>query len=376
MITLRKLCTFRALAFALILVAWHQPGAALQLTGLYSQQIAVSNESDSERDRAITDALAAVIVKVTGEQRWLENPAIERAIDNALSYVEGISYESKEIELPIEDNSVADDPANSTFYTVEQRYINVDFAATLIDELLAGADIPVWDSNRPSVLVWMILQTADGERSFLTDAARPEIVQVMQDFAEQRGLPIIFPVMDFQDRRNLSVDVAWDLNEEAISNASQRYDADSILSGRLHFAASGELVGRWKFIFGGETEEFDEYDEKLQAYLYKPLDRITNRLAGYFAINPDTSNQQFVRLRVDGVKNLSAYSALLSYVQNLGLVENVTAAELDGERIELQLGVFGDSRQLFEQIALDRDLLPIESSSISSQSILHYRWTR
>lgn len=377
MITLHKLCTLRSLIPTLILLLWLQPVGALQLTGLYSQQIAVSNESDSERDRAVTDALAAVIVKVTGEQRYLENPAIQSAIANALSYVAGISYDSKQIELPIEDNSIGGDPANSTYYTIEQRYVNVDFAATLIDDLLAQAGIPVWDSNRPSVLVWMVLQTADGERSFLTDAARPEIVQALQDFAEQRGLPIIFPVMDFEDRRNLSVDVAWDLvDEEAISNASERYDADSILAGRLHFTASGELVGFWKFMFGGETEEFNEYDENLQAYLYKPLNRITNRLAAYFAINPETSNQQFIRLRVDGIKNLSAYSALLSYVQNLGMVENVTAAELDGERIEFQLGVFGDSRQLFEQIALDRDLLPIDRSSRGSQTLLHYRWTR
>ncbi|NQV69078.1 MAG: DUF2066 domain-containing protein [Pseudohongiella sp.] len=376
MMTLRKLYTLKRLILATVLFVWLQPGAALPLTGLYSQQIAVSNEGDSERERAVTAALAAVIVKVTGEQRWLENPVIESAIANALSYVEGISFESKPVELPIEDNSVGNDPANAAFYTVEQRYINVDFAASLIDELLAKADIPVWDSNRPSVLLWMVLQNAAGERSFLTGDGRPDIVQVIQDFAEQRGLPIIFPVLDFEDRRNLSVDTAWIQDEEAINNASQRYDADSILSGRLHFTDSGELIGVWKFIFQDETEVFDDVDEDLQAYLYKPLDRITNRLAGYFAIVPETSNQQIVRLRVDGIKNLSAYSALLSYVQSLGLVENVTAAELDGERIELQLGLFGDSRQLFEQIALDRDLRPIQDSSANPPSLLHYRWTR
>lgn len=376
MINLKKLCAVKTLLLASILFTWQQGASALQITGLYNQQIAVRNESDSERDRAVTDALTAVIVKVTGQQSWLEHPAIEAAIADALSYVEGISYESKQIELPIEDNSVANDPANSSFYTVEQRYINVDFAATLIDRLLADADIPVWDSNRPSVLVWMILQNAAGERRFLTADSRPDILQIMRDFAEQRGLPVIFPVLDFEDRRNLSVDVAWALEEEAISNASRRYDADSILAGRLHFDASGELLGLWKFIFGGETEEFDELDDDLQAYLHKPLDRITNRLAGYFAINPETSDQQLVQLRVDGIKNLSAYSALVSYVQNLGLVENVITTELDGERIELQLGVFGNRQQLFEQIALDRDLLPIESSSASSQPFLHYRWTR
>ena len=46
-----------------------QPGAALQLTGLYSQQIAVSNESDSERDRAGTDD-GRVHVTRDGGQMW------------------------------------------------------------------------------------------------------------------------------------------------------------------------------------------------------------------------------------------------------------------------------------------------------------------
>ena len=91
---------------------------------------------------------------------------------------------------------------------------------------------------------------------------------------------------------------------------------------------------------------------------------------------PETSNLQFVRLRVEGIKNLSAYSALLGYVNNLGMVESIAAAELDGERLELQLGLLGNAGQLFELIALDRDLLPIESSLANSSSVLHYRWTR
>jgi hypothetical protein len=63
-------------------------------------------------------------------------------------------------------------------------------------------------------------------------------------------------------------------------------------------------------------------------------------------------------------------------VNNLGLVQSVAAAELDGERLELELGLVGDVVQLYELIALDRDLLPIESSLSRSDSLLHYRWTR
>ncbi len=377
MIAQLKKITLVSLLMALPLISL-QPSLALQVTGLYSQQIPVINDGEAERNRAFKEALAAVVVKVSGDPRWLENPSIERAIAQAQNYVEATSYISESIQLPLEDNTASGDADTEQFYTAEQRIISVNFAAGLIDELLAEANIPVWDGNRPSVLVWMVLQSSSGDREFLTADSNPEIVKVMQDFALARGLPIIFPVLDFEDRRALTENIAWNLDEAAISGASARYGADSILAGRLHFTASGELVGLWQFQFQEEADVFDGFDSELQSYLYDPLNRITTRLAGYFAILPESIEGETIRLRIDGIKDLNAYSSLLNYVENLGLVDTVTTAEVDGERIELRLGLVGDTRQLYEQIALDRDLLPInntlEDSSLST--LLHYRWTR
>ncbi len=362
---------------------------ALQVNGLYEQRVAIANESDTERDRAFREALEAVLLKITGERRWLEHPVLQQAVRNAQSYVEGISYASETVEViadelprpadPDVDQAGQVDPelaASSLPALREQRYIDVNFAASLLDELLASANIPVWDSNRPSVLAWMVLQNAEGERSMLTADSNPRIIAIIQDFATERGLPIIFPVLDFEDRRALSEEALWTQDEAVISVASSRYGADSVLSGRLLFTASGELVGLWQFIFQGQVEVFDGYDEELAGYLNAPLDRITNQLASYFAIVPETSSQQVVRLRVEGIKDLSGYSALVSYVSSLGLVQSVSMAALDGERLELQLGLLGDPQQLFELIALDRDLLPITSSQLDPRTVLHYRWTR
>jgi uncharacterized protein len=374
---LKQISLYSLMLLTLLLISW-QPSVALQVSGLYSQQIPVTNDGEAERNRAFREALAAVVVKVSGDPRWLENPAIERAIAQAQNYVEATTYISELIQLPLEDNTASADTDEEQFYTTEQRIISVNFAAALIDELLADADIPVWDGNRPSVLVWMVLQSSAGDREFLTADSNPEIVKVMQDFAVARGLPIIFPVLDFEDRRTLSENTAWNLDEAAISSASERYGADSILAGRLHFTASGELVGLWQFQFQDEADVFDGFDSELQSYLYEPLNRITTQLAGYFAILPESIDGETIRLRIDGIKNLNAYSALLNYVENLGLVAAVTTAEVDGERIELQLSLVGDTRQLYEQIALDRDLVPInntlEDSSLAT--LLHYRWTR
>jgi hypothetical protein len=374
---LKQIALYFLLLLTLPLISWEH-SAALQVSGLYSQQIPVTNDGEAERNRAFREAFAAVVVKVSGDPRWLENLAIERAIAQAQNYVEATSYISESIQLPLEDNTLPLDSDEEQFYTAEQRIISVNFAAALINELLEDAGIPVWDDNRPSVLVWMVLQNSAGEREFLTVGSNPEIVKVMQDFAAARGLPIIFPVLDFEDRKSLSENIAWNLDEAAISSASERYGADSILAGRLHFTASGELVGLWQFRFQEETDVFDGFDSELKSYLYDPLNRITTQLAGYFAILPESIDGGTVRLRIDGIKNLNDYSSLLNYVENLGLVATVTTAEVDGERIELQLSLVGDTRQLYEQIALDRDLLPIyntvEDSSFAT--LLHYRWTR
>ena len=374
---LKQIALYFLLLLTLPLISWEH-SLALQVSGLYSQQIPVTNDGEAERNRAFREAFAAVVVKVSGDPRWLENLAIERAIAQAQNYVEATSYISESIQLPLEDNTLPLDSDEEQFYTAEQRIISVNFAAALINELLEDAGIPVWDDNRPSVLVWMVLQNSAGEREFLTVGSNPEIVKVMQDFAAARGLPIIFPVLDFEDRISLSENIAWNLDEAAISSASERYGADSILAGRLHFTASGELVGLWQFRFQEETDVFDGFDSELKSYLYDPLNRITTQLAGYFAILPESIDGDTVRLRIDGIKNLNDYSSLLNYVENLGLVATVTTAEVYGERIELQLSLVGDTRQLYEQIALDRDLLPIyntlEDSSFAT--LLHYRWTR
>lgn len=387
------------LAVALVVMPLH--GWALPVTGLYSHRVAVANESDGERNRAFREAFEAVVLKVTGDPRWLEHAAVQSAVANAQSYVEAISYTSQMVpveQVPQEatpdnqgdavngqedtsqlDENLADQqPANPvpTPTEREQRFINVDFAQNLINQMLVSADIPIWDNNRPSVLVWMVLQDPGGQRTMLTADGNPEIISIMQDFAQSRGLPIIFPVLDFEDRRALSEDQVWALETDAIRQASARYGADSMLAGRVYFTAAGQLVGLWQFIFQDQVEMFDGVDTSLQSYLNAPLNRITSNLAAYFAITPEAALREKVLVRVDGVDNISEYSALLAYVRNLGLVESVATTGLDGERIELTLSLIGNAMQLNELIALDRGLLPVGGAIAPDSGLLHYRWTR
>ena len=373
----------------------------LPVAGIYSERVPVANETDAERSQAFKNALQIVVVRATGEQRNLSHPAVQEALANAQSYVEAIRYisetvfpastrQANELQQTLPEDTVErkgdenpdgrmldqDQQRQVVPAAIEQRFIEVEFSSVLIERMLANAQIPLWGSNRPSVLIWMALQDESGNRSLMTSDINNDIIDHIKGFADVRGLPVLFPVLDFEDRRNLSADLVWRLDEQAIRTASLRYGADSILTGRLHFTSSGELVGLWQFQFQGDSETFDGFSTDLVEYLNGPLERITARLAQHFAILPGADLSASAILRVDGISDLQDYSALLAYVGGLGLVDNVVTSQVAGERLELRLDLVGDPQQLYELIALDRDLLPIESSMAVSSGLLHYRWTR
>lgn len=336
----------------------------LPVAGLYEQRVAVENESLAERNRAYQVAFRRMILKVTGDERWLESARIRDASGSAGDYVQAFAYATEETAGRVAG------------LVAGQRYLEVQFSAPLINQLLAAEEIPVWGSNRPSVLIWMALQDASGRRSLLNSETGAEIVDYMRRFGEERGLPIIFPLLDLQDRRDLPVDAIWAQDELAIRAASNRYDPDSILAGRLLFTATGELVGLWQFQFMDEAQTFDGFDSELESYLEQPLTRITSQLAGHFGLVPGGQSEQSVRLRVDGIGDFSDYSALVEYVRGIGLVQAADIVSVDGERLELLLDLQGNADQLYDLIALDRDLLPINSGENADSPLLHYRWMR
>lgn len=364
------------LLLALLSLACSQRLAALPVSGLYAHEVVVAGQSVEERNRAFQEALAAVVVKVTGDSRWLENSAVRQALQNAGNLVQEIQYRSETVTPPPPTDVI--DPGAQASAAMPQQisYMNVIFAREPIDRLLANAAIPVWDSNRPSVLIWVVLQYDNGERRMLSADSQPEIIDYIQQFARLRGVPILFPVLDFEDRQTLSLEQLWALDSPAIERASGRYGADSILAGRLHLSGNGDLVGLWQFSFRDQVLNFDSFDTDLKNYVFEPLDLVTTRLAEHFAIIRPDSSEEKVRMLITGVRNLGAYTELLTMLQGLSIVNGVVTSSLEGESLELELSLLGSRQQLYELIALDRALLPVNERPAETDSILSYRWTR
>jgi hypothetical protein len=329
---------------------------ALPVDGLYSQEIVVENQSEAERERAYRDAFGRVIVKVTGERRWLEHPRIRDAVQRASTYVAEVSYQSAVLE----------------------RRVAVRFDQSLIDELLNLAQIPVWDRNRASVLLWVTVQTSDGSRAMLGSSSEHELLAQAREFAAERGVPVLIPLLDLTDRRMVSVDQGWDLDADALREAGQRYGADSVLAGRLLITPANEVVGLWKFVFRDQEHIFDHVDSRVETYMDFPLDEVTTRLAEHFGlVLSEFEREDEVMLRIDGIADLANHTELMRYLGSLSVIRDVNVSALRADTIELRLRLAGTRQHLTEFISLGRDLQPVnfELGAVTAD-LLHYRWTR
>jgi len=362
----------------LLLLFVSAPVSALPVDGLYSFELPVQNQSDAERRRAYREALGAVMLKVAGEPRWLQQPQLQSALNNAQSYVEEVSFRSGVQQLLADPVQNADVLAEQAIVSVPAIFINVRFSRAAIDDLLDSANIPIWDRNRPSVLVWLSIQNASGDRMLLGSDSEHQVMEIINDFSKRRGIPLLIPVLDFTDRRNLSAELAWSLDQQAILAASERYGVDSVLSGRLLVTPTGDLVGLWQFMFDNEITTFDGFESDLKRYMETSLDQVTTSLASRFSIVRSTlQGNDFVVLRVDGIRDIAAHQSVVSYVRDLAVVKNVAVSRLNGDSLELKITLSGTRRHLAEFINLDKDLESVNSVSRDDNiDFLHYRWTR
>lgn len=363
--TLSLLSVLVALAFLLPLA----PVLALPVDGLYEAEVAVSGQSESERARAYREGLAQVLVKVSGQPDVLEYPRVRGAMASAADYVEEVSFRTG-LRTPIPE------PGEPAPAPVQQDYLTLRLADEEVEALLLDSGAGVWDRHRPLVLLWLVVQNADGDRRLLSSDSGHPALAVVEQFSRERAVPFQIPLLDLTDRRALSVEQAWSLDEEAIREASARYGATAILAGRILETPDGEYVGVWQFHFRDRTATFDHIATEVTPFMHRPLDRTTVRMAGYFALSrEDLAQEESVVVRVDDVGTLQDHASLLQYVRGLSVVNQAHVSLLEGERLEMTLRVAGGARRLGEFIRLDRDLEQVGEPG-GSDTGLHYRWTR
>jgi len=359
-----KMC----LAFSLML--WISESFAIEVEGLYQATIIVeSRNNEQERRRAFSEAMREVLIKVSGSTSTTNPASIRRALNNPEPFVESWKTEANIQRL---------NPDEVVSELREVIAIEVSFYESEIQRLLDENNIPIWPVNRPETLVWMVVEDELEGRRILgdDDVAAESTVNAVQSFADERGLPLLFPLLDLEDQLRLNVSKLWELDEAAIINASRRYQAESILALRVYRALSGEILAKSLYFFRDNIFSYEEFELNEEGFLRGSINLATNELSQYYSVLiSGRENSVSVSMQVDGINSPGSYATLLNYLNDLEGIASFQLIRVNASSLILELETGGQLRQLVETIALEPSLQEVVELSRTGDTVsMHYRW--
>jgi hypothetical protein len=320
---------------------------AATVEGLFATQVAVQGRDTAQRNQAIQQAFGKVLVKVSGYRDMPGRPELAGELDQAPRYVQQFRYVAAE---------------KSGEQAAER--LQVQFDGDAVTRLLRDKGLPVWGQARPAVLVWLALEDGRGRRWYTPDTD-PAGWEALQQAAQERGLPVLLPLLDLEDQANLKPGDILDGAEPTIRAASERYGPDAILVGTL-----ADLGGSWRVRWTLLQEAGTSWAGRpggLYENLTAGVDRATDALAARYAPLGAESGTRLVELRVAGVLELADYGRVEAHLGSLSMVEQFRLLAVEPGVVRFQLRVAGGGAAVERGIALG-GLLEPDSAALAQDA--------
>jgi hypothetical protein len=330
---------------------------AAPLEGLYRVTVPVDSQSSRDLQRGSEQGFREVLVRASGNARVLENAAVQESLAKAKPFVNQYGYQQTQSD---EGGPLL--------------LLQLDFEGALVEQLLRENGLPFWPANRPSLLIWLVIDAGSGP-SYFTPELYPDMFQHLRDELQRRGLVASFPLFDLEDRMTAAPEQLWQLNSLSADQIAHRYGSDMALIGRVSQLSSGQWLGSW--LLSG-NQQYQRYDGELAQpldYISAIVDAVADQLAEQYAIVPTEGSEQGVLTRIEGISNFQAYIRTVKYLEGLAMVSHAVPVSVEGDVLLLRLLADGQLHQLEQSIALDRQLVPVVVSPLAADSAtLHYRW--
>lgn len=332
------------------------PAAAVEVPTLYTVEVPLDQEADNPRADAYELALVEVLLRVSGAELGSDEEAIDSLFPNPSAYV-------------------------VQFRPGEEDTLWVSFDGEAIERVLRGAGQIVWGSDRPLTLVWLAVDWGQGSREIIgaddperTDAESRSIDrnkllrERILEIAERRGLPLVFPLLDTIDLQSVTFSDIWGGFDERILAASERYDANSVLIGRIRPASSRRE--NWSYYFGGEQRSWNGPPEAV-------VPQVAELLAAEFAVGGDAPIES-VALTVSGIVSVEAYGGLQNLLAGVSLIEAFMVTQVAGDRVTYRVDIRGGAERLRRALRfnglVEQELLS-DFGDIEAASALEFYYT-
>ena len=326
---------------------------------LYSANMVVADQSTASRNSAIKEMLGLVLVKVSGQSKIAQNSQIKAALKSALSFASEFSF--------------SDEPTGTV--------LSVSFNEVLIDRLLKKNGFTLWDSRRPTVMLWMVYETDDGTRTLLNSQTQEPLLDVAKQIAAVRGLPLLLPIWDLDDQLNVSVGDIWGQFDEKVAVANSRYVSDYMVLAKVTNHGISHQVSWSVFkmassvdIFGHASSDISMTGTDETADIAQALSEIVNQSTDFFAAqySVDTSESEGELIfTLTNVDSLTTYAKIKQYLKSIKAVEEVTLISAKSNEYRFKISLLGSTQSFLEVIGLDSKMSKITNYD---PSLVLYQW--
>ncbi|MGH8397700.1 MAG: DUF2066 domain-containing protein [Gammaproteobacteria bacterium] len=356
------LCGF--LSAVLLCMSMAAQGAVV--AGLYEASVPVPDQSAAARSVALQQALAAVLVKITGERTAGGVPALANLIQDPSQFLQQYRYE----QAPVNGSAT---PA--TYYDLTRTgapaiaptglLLSAKFDPEVVNQAVRGAHEPLWGQERPVTLVWLALQEGS-KQSIVSSGNNSTSVQAMNSAASQRGVTLIFPTMDAVDQQAIGFpDISNDITER-IQQASRRYKPDAILVGNIYMTTPGQYAARWQLTAGAQSQSWTTPPADLASVAADGVQTTADHYAQWFAVAANALGTNGITVSVSGVTDVAAYAKVLAYLSGLTPVKSAQVTQVNNQTVYFSLDTRGDLSNLQHAVLLGGLLKPAASAAASS----------
>jgi uncharacterized protein len=329
----------------LLLLAVTPVSRAELVNQLYQAVAPVVGQGAEARADGIRNAFARVLVKVSGDRGLLSNPDIDKLLRRASSYVQQYRYQALDLAPDAVDAGRPD------------RLLWVSFDERALNRVLRESGIPVWGATRPGVLVWLG-EERGAARSLVAFEQQASLKAALVRVSNNRGLPLLLPLMDMEDRNALPVSDLWGGFESDIRRASARYLPDVILVGRLR-DRGGDWLGEWTLYLNDKVNRWQSQASSEQALAEEGLQQAADALALRFAPQQVSEGSASLRIRVHGLSRLADYVLVRDYLQSLAMIEQLDLLAATPDQIDFLARIQGGREVLERGIQLGAVLEPV-----------------
>ncbi|MCU7960349.1 MAG: DUF2066 domain-containing protein [gamma proteobacterium symbiont of Bathyaustriella thionipta] len=300
---------------------------------LYSASAPLQQDDKAGQDAAIQQAFSRVLLKVSGDRHAAADKALKHAAADLV----------QQYQRRLDD---AEPPQSSLW---------VQFNEAGVNDLLRANGYTVWGQPRPEALLWVGLQQADDRRLISADESKELLAEVRQ-VARERGLPLIFPLMDLQDRAALKASHLWGDFEQSIREASDRYDTALVLTVRIHEQDRKRWQASWAAYSAHDSSHFESEAVSAGKALALGLNQFIDTLVRQSAVPVGRADTQQLRVRISNINNFSDYENVRQYLQQTGLVGQISPLRLAADEVEYSLRLNAPESTFKQRLSLDNVL--------------------